>query len=356
MFKMSEYSFVAGLLAACLALACYVLGLAFARSSSRRVALAGAGGDGGTVSLANSSLGPAFATYGTLIGWLSFAFLTAWLLFRTIATGHGPFANQYEFAVSFAWGIVGAYVISERRYHLRTIGLIVLPIAILTMLYAALFTSSTIEPLVPALQNNLLLTIHVAVAIVAYGSFSVAFGAALLFLIQQSLTDRIVAVGSVAAGVVLVAGIVKSFDFAVVMGGGAAAFVIAGGIVYLLNVYRPAPEPGVGSRRLPRPEILDEISYRAVVIGFPFLTLVIVLGALWAEVAWGTYWSWDPKETASLVTWLIYGAYLHARVVRGWRGSRSAYLLMLGFYATVFTYFGNLFFGGLHSYAGLGQS
>ena len=353
MFKMSEYSFVAGLLAAGLALTCYVLGLLFARSSSRRMVLAGAGGEGGNFSLGNPSLAAGFATYGTLIGWLSFAFLTAWLLFRTIATGHGPFANQYEFAVSFAWGIVGAYVVFERRYHLRTIGLIVLPIAILTMLYAAMFTSSAVEPLVPALQNNLLLTIHVAVAIVAYGSFSVAFGAALLYLVQQSLVDRIVAVGSVAAGVVLVAGIVKAFDFIVVIGGGLGAFAVAALLVYALSALRPATEPGTGPRRLPRPEILDEISYRAVVIGFPFLTLVIVLGALWAEVAWGTYWSWDPKETASLVTWLIYGAYLHARVVRGWRGSRSAYLLLLGFYATVFTYFGNLFFGGLHSYAGL---
>jgi cytochrome c-type biogenesis protein CcsB len=105
---------------------------------------------------------------------------------------------------------------------------------------------------------------------------------------------------------------------------------------------------------LPKPAILDEISSKAVVIGFPFLTSVIVLGALWAEVAWGSYWSWDPKETASLVTWLIYGAYLHARVVRGWTGRRAAMLLLLGFAATLFTYFGNYFFGGLHSYAGLG--
>jgi len=113
-------------------------------------------------------------------------------------------------------------------------------------------------------------------------------------------------------------------------------------------------QPEGGRRGLPKPELLDEIGYKAVVIGFPFLTLTIVLGAVWADVAWGSYWSWDPKETASLVTWLIYGAYLHARVVRGWRGNRAAWLLVLGFAATLFTYFGNLFFGGLHSYSGLG--
>jgi cytochrome c-type biogenesis protein CcsB len=293
-FKLSEYSFVAGLLAAGLAFLCYALAILLARVGSSRPALVAAGAGGGTVTLGGFRGVAGLATYGTLIGWLSFVFLTASLVLRTVAVGHGPFANQYEFAVSFAWGVLGAYLFFERRYHLRTLGLIALPIAILMLLYATTI-SSTSEPLVPALQNNLLLTVHVAVAIVAYGSFSVAFGAALLYLLQ----------------------------------------------------------PEGGRRGLPRPEILDEISYRAVVIGFPFLTLTIILGALWAEVAWGTYWSWDPKETASLVTWLIYGAYLHARVVRGWHGRRSAMLLMIGFGATLFTYFGNLFFGGLHSYAGL---
>jgi cytochrome c-type biogenesis protein CcsB len=201
---------------------------------------------------------------------------------------------MYEFSVAFAWGVLGAYLYFERKYHLRTLGLIALPIA-LGMLFYATTIPSTADPLVPALQNNLLLTVHVAVAIVAYGTFSVAFGAAVLYLIQ----------------------------------------------------------PPEGRRGLPKPEILDEISYRAVIVGYPFLTLVIVLGAVWAEQAWGTYWNWDPKETASLVTWLIYGAYLHARVVRGWHGKPAAWLLMLGFAATLFTYFGNLFFGGLHSYSGL---
>jgi cytochrome c-type biogenesis protein CcsB len=296
---MSEYSFVAGLLAAGLAFLCYGLAVVLARTartSPARFALAGAGG--GTVTTSESGArnggAAAMATYGTLIAWLSFAFVSASLVFRTIFVGHGPFANMYEFSIAFAWGTLGAYLLFERRYHLRTIGLIALPVAIALLLYATTIPS-TVEPLVPALQNNLLLTVHVAVAIIAYGSFTVAFGAALLHLIQ----------------------------------------------------------PAGGRRGLPRPEILDEISYRAVVIGFPFLTLVLVLGALWAEVAWGTYWSWDPKETAALVTWLIYGAYLHARVVRGWHGNRSASLLMLGFAATLFTYFGNLFFGGLHSYAGL---
>ena len=299
MFKMSEYSFMAGLLSVGLALLCYLLAFASVRIARRQSALALEGGPGSTSVMGGQSVeftrGPSgLAGYGSLIAWLALAFVSAALIFRTIAVGHGPFANMYEFSIAFAWGVLAAHVYFERRYHIRVLGLFALPVALLLLLYATTIPSTS-DPLVPALQNNLLLTTHVAVAIVAYGGFAVAFAAATLHLIASY----------------------------------------------------------TGSRRLPRPELLDEIGYRAVVIGFPFLTLVIVLGAVWANVAWGRYWGWDPKETASLVTWLIYGAYLHARVVRGWRGNRAAWLLVLGFAATLFTYFGNLFFTGLHSYSGL---
>jgi cytochrome c-type biogenesis protein CcsB len=230
-----------------------------------------------------------------MLAWLGTVALLAGLALRTLATGHGPFSNMYEFSMAFAFGILIAYMYFERKYHQRILALVSLPVAMGMMLYA--FTiPADIAPLVPALQNSLLLTVHVATAIVAYGSFAIAFAASLLYLIQ----------------------------------------------------------PEGGRWGLPKPQVLDEIGYRAVVVGFPFLTLTIILGAVWAQTAWGTYWQWDPKETASLVTWFIYGAYLHARVMRGWRGTRSAWLLMLGFAATLFTYFGNLFFGGLHSYSGLG--
>ncbi len=199
-----------------------------------------------------------------MLGWLSIFALGASLVFRTIATGHGPFSNMYEFSIAFAFGILGAYYWFERKYHQRVLALLALPVALGLLAYAATVPAS-IEPLIPALQNNMLLTVHVATAIVAYGSFTIAFAAALLYLIQ----------------------------------------------------------PATGRWGLPKPEVLDEISYRAIVIGFPFLTLTVVLGAVWADVAWGTYWSWDPKETASLVTWLLYGAFLHARVVRGWRGQQG---------------------------------
>ena len=212
---------------------------------------------------------------------------------REVVTGHGPFSNQHEFAVAFTTGIVVAYLFFLWRYRVRALALVVLPIAMGMMLYA-LTTDSEVRPLIPALQNNLLLTTHVATAMLAYGAAAVASAAAVLYLVR----------------------------------------------------------PKLKLKALPSRELLDEIGYRAGVLTFPLLTIMILLGAIWAEIAWGRYWSWDPKETAALVTWLIYGAYLHARVVRDWRGTRAAWLLLLGFVAVLFTYFGNLCCGGLHAYAG----
>lgn len=294
MAKMSEYAFVAAMLSTGLATIAYLL-YALSGLRAARLQTAGMPATGGTMGFISGPRTAAIGRYATILGWLAVFALLASMIFRTVATGHGPFANMYEFSMAFGFGILTAYMWFERTYHQRLLALVALPVGLAMMLYAATIPAD-IEPLVPALQNNLLLTVHVAVAIVAYGSFSIAFAASVLYLVQ----------------------------------------------------------PDGGRWGLPKPQILDEIGYRAVVVGFPFLTLTIILGAVWAETAWGSYWSWDPKETASLVTWLIYGAYLHARVVRGWRGSRASWLLVAGFGATLFTYFGNLFFGGLHSYSGLG--
>ncbi len=294
MGKMAEYAFVAGTLSTFLALLGYVF-YSLSGLRAARLAAAGAPMTTGRVGFISGPRTASIGHYASLLGWLGFLLVGASLVFRAIATGHGPFSNMYEFSIAFAFGILGAYYWFERKYHQRVLGLLALPVALALLAYAAT-VPATIEPLVPALQNNLLLTVHVATAIVAYGSFTIAFAAALLYLVQ----------------------------------------------------------PETGRWGLPKRAVLDEISYRAIVVGFPFLTLVIILGALWADVAWGRYWGWDPKETASLVTWMIYGAYLHARVVRGWRGRKAAILLLVGFGATLLTYFGNLFFGGLHSYSGLG--
>ncbi len=288
MFEISQYTFVVAFAALCLAMPLYLVNVLGGRS----MPLIGLAGGGSLSSSNRQGTVDAAGRYATILAINAFAFLTASLALRAAASGHGPFSNMYEFSLAFAWGALTIYLYFEFRFKLRTLALVVLPVAIGLFAYATTVPSE-IDPLVPALQNDLLLTVHVAVAIIAYGAFALAFGAAVLYLVQHRDT----------------------FSW------------------------------------LPRAAILDEIGYRAVLVGFPMMALTIILGALWADIAWGSYWSWDPKETASLVTWLIYGGYLHARVIRGWRGSRSAFLLVLGFAATLFTYYGNLFFGGLHSYA-----
>lgn len=232
------------------------------------------------------------AWFGSKFTLLALVLLTGSLVARTFATGHAPFANHYEFAVSFAWGMILAHVYFEWKYKVRTLALIVLPVILGMLIYASTLSYEA-NPLMPALQNSPLLTVHVFTAALAYGAAVIAFGA---------------------------------------------------GVMYLLA-------PRIAWHGWPKQETLDELGYKAVIATFPLLTIMIILGAIWANIAWGRYWSWDPKETAALVTWFIYGAYLHARVVRGWQGSRSAWLLVLGFAAILFTYFGNLFFGGLHAYA-----
>lgn len=231
------------------------------------------------------------ALYATGFTFIALVLTGIYLVMRTIATGYGPFANQHEFAISFVFGILAAYLVAEYFYRIRVLSLVVLPVVAVLLVYA-MNLDTTIRPLIPALQNNLLLTLHVGFAMFAYGAAAVSFGAAVLYLIY----------------------------------------------------------PYVKMRNKPPRDLFDDLGYKAAAVTFPLLTVMIALGAVWANTAWGRYWGWDPKETAALVTWLIYGAYLHARVTRGWQGNRSAWLLIVGFAAVMFAYFGNHFFGGLHSY------
>ncbi len=353
MEKMSGYAFVAAMLSTGLATIAY---LAYAISGLRaaRMQTAGMPSTTGALGFVSGPRTAAIGRYATMLGWMATIFLLAGLIFRSIVAGRGPFANMYEFSLAFAFGVLVTYMFFERRYHQRILALVALPVAGAMMVYA--FTiPATIEPLVPALQNNLLLTVHVAVAIVAYGSFAVAFAASLLYLLQGRWA--LVAAGMLIVGIVMApVGLVMGGITGLLGGllGGGVGGAIGGYIAHWAGLGKSFEGEASGRWGLPKPQVLDEIGYRAVVVGYPFLTLTIILGAVWADTAWGTYWSWDPKETASFVTWLIYGTYLHARVVRGWRGDRAAWLLVLGFVATLFTYFGNLFFGGLHSYSGLG--
>ncbi|HEY6006716.1 MAG TPA: c-type cytochrome biogenesis protein CcsB [Geobacteraceae bacterium] len=241
------------------------------------------------------------AYFGLLVQ--TVAILLRWKESYTMGHGHAPLSNLYESVVFFSWTIVLIYALIEAKYRYRVIGAFVIPFALLGMAWAQLGLDSGIEPLVPALQSNWLLY-HVITCFLGYAAFAVACGISIMYLIKEPKEG----------------------------GSGTAP---AGGIVALFPAIR----------------VLDDLNYRAIMIGFPLLTLGIVTGAAWANYAWGTYWSWDPKETWSLIVWFIYAAFLHARITRGWVGRRAAILSVLGFAATIFCYLGvNLFLSGLHSY------
>jgi cytochrome c-type biogenesis protein CcsB len=226
---------------------------------------------------------------------LGFALLVTSALLRGIVVGRGPWGNMFEFTVAFGASIIGGYLVLQRRYPIRSIGFIPVGIALAILLYAASL-GSAIKDLVPALQNAPLLTIHVGMAVISYGTFATSFGAAVAYLAQG---------------------------------------------------------PNERFRWLPSRKVLDEVAYRAVIFGFPIFATMIILGSWWASIAWSRYWGWDPKETAALVTWLTYAVYLHARNQKAWSGRPAALLLVVAFGMVLVTYSGSLWFSGLHAYSGL---
>jgi cytochrome c-type biogenesis protein CcsB len=244
-------------------------------------------------SLAGSSSPLSRAASG--LTWAAIITLGLALVLRAVVVGRGPWGNMYEFTVAFSFSMLLGYSLLARRYAIRSIGFIPLGVALALLLYASSLPSE-IEPLVPALQNAPLLTIHVGMAVLSYGIFATSFAAGVAYL-AQGQEDR--------------------FSW------------------------------------LPSHKVLDEVAYRAVIIGFPIFATMIILGSWWASIAWSRYWGWDPKETAALVTWLIYAVYLHARNQRSWAGRPAALLLVVGFGMVLVTYSGSLWFSGLHAYSGL---
>ena len=220
--------------------------------------------------------------------------------------GRAPLTNLYESVVFFAWSIVLIYLLIDLKYKQPSVGVFVMPFALFSMLGGQMWLNDGIDPLVPALQSNWL-TYHVITCFLGYGAFAVACGVSIMYLIKIGKEEK-----------------------------------------------HKGDEPMTGIFGLfPSCRILDDINYRAIMIGFPLLTLGIITGAAWANYAWGTYWSWDPKETWSLIVWFLYAAFIHARFTRGWIGRRAAWLSIIGFAATILCYLGvNLVLSGLHSYGG----
>ncbi|MCC6421807.1 MAG: cytochrome c biogenesis protein CcsA, partial [Gemmataceae bacterium] len=214
---------------------------------------------------------------------------------RVLATRRPPYANLWEYFLVLSFLILALSLAFGRRPGARALSAVTLPLVATLLVTAALFLPSRVEPLMPALQNNRLLAIHVLSMLLAYGAMGVAFAGAVVYLVQER-----------------------------------------------------------GARHwLPAAEIAEEIEHRAIMLGFPLLGLGIALGAYWGNYAWGRYWGWDPKETTALASWLVYAAYMHARALSNWRGRRTALLAILGFGIILFNVFAvNFVISGLHSYAG----
>lgn len=213
-----------------------------------------------------------------------------WVESYSLGLGHAPLSNFYESLVFYAWCIMLTVILLKKKLSVPIITAFASLVALFAMSYASLSPSvdRKIEPLIPALQSNWL-HVHVFACFIAYASFAIAFLC---------------------------------------------------GVFYLLHL-----------KSMPTKEKLEEMTYQSVMVGFPMLTAGILTGAVWAHYAWGAYWSWDPKETWSLITWIIYALFLHARFTRGWRGRRIAVLSIVGFLSVIFTYLGvNFVLSGLHSY------
>ncbi len=288
-----------------------------------------------------------------------------------------PIRNLYESLVFFVWAIVLIYLIIEFRYKNRFLGAFVMPLAGLALAFIDISgMSKEIQPLIPALQSNWLL-FHVLLSFIGYAAFGVSFAASVAYLVMitEARNEKAYIFWSITVGVFLILLIAMGIDYLSMSTTSSGDFIrnyflkstfksSSGFIViiswilslaFILLLWRY----GLGLKRVFASfsishNMLDEIGYKAIAIGFPLFTIGgVIMGAIWANSAWGTYWSWDPKETWSLITWFIYAGYLHARFVAGWRGKKVAVLALIGFVAVVFTYLGvNLFLSGLHSYGG----
>lgn len=220
---------------------------------------------------------------------------TAALVFRGIGAGRLPLTNQYEYATCFAWGLSLLSLLLIVRTHFPVLGAFAAPVIILIISYAAM-QSREVRDLMPSLRSSWL-GIHVSTVIIAYGSFGVSFVLGILYLLRDRMR-------------------------------------------------------GFWDTHVPMREKLDLLAYRSVRLGLVFLTFTMIIGAIWADQAWGAYWSWDPKETWAFVTWLIYVVYLHLRIRRELPGKTAAVVAVIGFVCVIFTYLGvNYLLPGLHSYA-----
>ena len=392
-----------------------------------------------------------FASFST---WAGLIANTAAIAHRWYESGHAPFASVYEMLLSFVWTLAALTLVAEKKYGVKVIGTVTMPVAIVGVVLMQLLRTE-VHPLVPALQSTWL-HVHVTLAMLAYAACALSFALAMMFLLQDKLqTDTVLAVTSASTFAIYLSIVLTRFEkwgglslvawnpeiksevflsrgvrlFVVVPDLGwlmtlsllmvasplvfyalarwkkknesfltlanravflsillqamtlimfilrardgrypsldadglfptdlaASPFILSGlvggifiSLLYLLLLWR---RPDL-ERLLPSADNLDRITYKTICLAFPLLTLMIASGAYWANQTWGSYWSWDPKETWAAITWLVYAGYLHMRITRGWRGRRAAYFAILGFAVVMFTFFGVTYLlPGLHAYA-----
>ena len=390
-----------------------------------------------------------FASVATAIGWVA---NTAAVAHRWYLSGRPPFASIYEMLLSFVWTVALLTLIAEKKFDVKIIGSITMPLAVVCVILMQLLPSE-VRPLVPALQSTWL-HVHVTLAMLAYAACAVSFALAMMFLIQDGFKTENFLAGTTAIVSAIYIGIVftrfdkgglsvtawdastKSDMFlgrgmrlfvsipdlgwlfviaalgsliplalfaigrwrkdesffgiankAVFIGILLQVVVLAAFLLRVRNASYPSPDQdglfptslaaspfllggmvtGIFAsllylmllwRRvdlqnmLPTADTLDRVTYKTICIAFPLLTGMIATGAYWANRTWGSYWSWDPKETWAAITWLVYAGYLHMRITRGWRGRRAAYFAVLGFGVVIFTFLGVTYLlPGLHAYA-----
>ena len=233
---------------------------------------------------------------------LAFAFILHGVSFliRGFSAGHFPVTSLFESLSFYSWLLAGGYLLLELKYNIPVLGAFVSPLNLIMAVFA-FFVRKPAGPLPPALRSGWL-TIHALTSFMGEAAFALSFVVSVVYLLQERQIKR--------------------------------------------------KKMGILFRRLPPLNKLDDINYKILTIGFPFMTLGIITGAVWANYAWGSYWSWDPKETWSLITWLVYAGILHGRLTVGWRGRRAAIFSIIGFGCVLFTFLGvNLLLPGLHSYS-----
>ena len=395
---------------------------------------------------------PAYIRFASLATWAGLLANTGAVAHRWYEAGHPPFASIYEMLLSFVWTLAALTLIAEKKYGVKVIGTVTMPLAIVGVVLMQLLRTE-VHPLVPALQSTWL-HVHVTLAMLAYAACALSFALSMMFLIQDEMQTETFLAATSLFSIATYVGVLTRFEkggglsviawnpqekseiflskgvrlFVVIPDFGwmlllvlaaaaaplalyaiwrktndqkyidaanrvvflsillqvlalaffisrardgqyasldadglfqtslaASPFILSGlvgsvfvSLLYLLLLWRREDL----QRMLPSASELDRITYKTIAIAFPLLTLMIAAGAYWANRTWGSYWSWDPKETWAAITWLVYAGYLHVRITRGWRGRRAAYFAILGFAIVMFTFFGVTYLlPGLHAYA-----